>query len=201
MLDIVIGHKNVLKVIRFGSKVYGTASEYSDNDYVVVLDGENVYEQVEYEGDDFHFISIDIWNTMCDMHDIRCIEAYFTDESHWLKGEKDTIDIDFDMIRSEFSQIASNSWVKCKKKLTVEKDYNPYIAKKSLFHSLRILEFGRQIMKFGFIYDFTRANIYFDEIMSYNDDWEQLKERFQPIYNDLKTQFKKAQRKRNDLTN
>jgi hypothetical protein len=112
-------------------------------------------------------------------------EVLFSDAQQY-----DEFEIDYDKIREEFSRIASNSWVKCKKKLIIEKDYNPYIAKKSLFHSLRILMFGIQIMKLGKIVDFSEANIYYKDIMDSPNDWEYLKEKYQPIYNKLKSEFR-----------
>jgi hypothetical protein len=196
VLKSILNYEKVLNVIEFGSTVYGNTTSKSDKDYIIITTDDVEQMDIETDKIDLHFYPISCWEQMCAIHDIRCIEAYFTDNKHYLKGERDDMALDYRLIRIEISRVASNSWVKCKKKLTIEEDYNPYIAKKSLFHSLRILEFGRQIMKFGFIYDFKRANIYFDEIMSYNDDWEELKEKYQPIYNDLKTQFKKAHRER-----
>lgn len=199
IIEKLMKERSIRTIIEFGSKVYGTNTKKSDTDYIIIVDTNRdiVNPYITYGDKDCHFCTVQEWEQMCAIHDIRCIEAYFTDNKHYLKGERDNIALDYRLIRIEVSRVASNSWVKCKKKLTIEEDYNPYIAKKSLFHSLRILEFGRQIMKFGGIYDFTKANIYFDEIMNYNDDWEELKERFQPIYNDLKTQFRSAHTKRN----
>lgn len=199
MLDFVLNGWDVIKVIRFGSRVYGTANKDSDTDYIVIVEGKDIDEDICFTNIDFHFYSIDIWNKMCDNNDIRCIEAYFSDDIHWLKGTKDDIKIDYDKIRAEFSRVASNSWVKCKKKLTIEKDYNPRIAKKSLFHSLRILIFGLQLMTREKIYNFSLANIYYDEIMTCENDWEVLKLKYQPIYNKLKSEFRLKHSKRMNL--
>lgn len=199
MLDMVLKGHDVLKVIRFGSRVYGTANMDSDTDYIVITNDKEHEESISFTDVDFHFYSIDIWNRMCSENNIRCVEAYFSSDEHWLKGEKDKIEIDYDNIRSEFSRIASNSFVKCNKKLTVEKDYNPRIAKKSLFHSLRILSFGIQIMKFGGIYNFRSANVYYDEIMTCENDWDMLKSKYQPIYNKLKSDFRFAHTRRMEI--
>ncbi|MNR15785.1 hypothetical protein D3C85_1323410 [compost metagenome] len=73
----------------------------------------------------------------------------------------------------------------------MEKDYNPYIAKKSLFHSFRILKYGIQIAKYGRIFDYTEANYLWEEINSFEtNDWEFFKTKYQPVYNELKSQFK-----------
>ena len=87
--------------------------------------------------------------------------------------------------------------MKAKKKLIVEKDYDPYIGKKSLFHSLRIILFGIQIAQYGKIINYEEANIYYDIVKSEIIEWEYFKKKYQPIYNNLKTEFRKlAEKKR-----
>jgi hypothetical protein len=78
-----------------------------------------------------------------------------------------------------------------KKKLTVEKDYSPYIAKKSLFHSLRILIEGIQIAKYQKIIDYSQANYLWEEIVNNKvNDWSYYKEKYQPLYNKLNSEFR-----------
>lgn len=92
---------------------------------------------------DFHYYSKKEWKDLADRNNIAFIECIFLDNKFKIKETYiPDYKISIEKIRREFSREASNSFVKCKKKLTVEKDYNPYIAKKSLFHSLRILMFG-----------------------------------------------------------
>lgn len=196
MLELMLNDEKVLKVIEFGSTVYGSRTKDSDTDYIVVTTDDVIIKEISCNNKDFQLYPISIWKTMCSLNDIKCIEAYFCDDKHWLKGKRDDIKLNYTYIRSGFSTIASNSWVKCKKKLTIEEDYNPWIAKKSLFHSLRIILFGIQIMKYGKIVSFREANIYFDQIMVCYDDWEELKEKFQPTYNKLKTEFRLAHEER-----
>ncbi len=81
--------------------------------------------------------------------------------------------------------------MKCKKKLTVEKDYNPYIGKKSLWHSFRILMFGIQMLETGKIYDYSCANFLYDEIVNNpENDWNYYKEKYQKLYNSYKSKFR-----------
>lgn len=53
--------------------------------------------------------------------------------------------LDLAMLRSYVSENSSYSWVRAKKKLVVEKDFDPYRAKKTLWHAFRVLEYGMQI--------------------------------------------------------
>ena len=63
-------------------------------------------------------------------------------------------------IRRSVSQKCSNSFVKAKKKLTVEKDYDRYSSLKSLFHSIRISTFAYQYGKKGKIEIDSCINLY-----------------------------------------
>ena len=81
---------------------------------------------------------------------------------------------------------------KHEKKLEVEKNFNPLVAKKNLFHVLKILLFGKQIAKYGKIIDYKEANNYFYDIMNIeSNDWLVFKNKYQPIANELKTEFRK----------
>jgi hypothetical protein len=85
--------------------------------------------------------------------------------------------------------------VKCKKKLTVTEDFAPRIGKKSLWHALRILDFGTQILQHGKIINFQSMNHLYDEIVNNPcDDWEFYKHKYQPIYNALRSAFRQAER-------
>ena len=92
-------------------------------------------------------------------------------------------------LRHAISSKSSNSWVKAKKKFIVEEDFNPYIGKKSAFHSLRILNFGTQIAKYQRILNYSSANNYFDDIMNLNS-WDDINHQFKSVYNSLSTEFK-----------
>ena len=106
-------------------------------------------------------------------------------------------ELDLDSLRRSISAIASNSWVKSKKKIAINEHY---IGKKSLFHSLRIVDYGIQISTEGKIVSFTKTystilekygtyELLLWEIMSLNT-WEELKEKYQEIANKLRTEFR-----------
>ena len=204
MLEQLKTNTNVIKIIKFGSVVYRTETPKSDVDYIVIVtdDYELVDRQIKTDMEDFSFYRESEWLKMIDDCDVRCLETESSSIYEYVKGSPYYcyVSLDYDKVRSSISKTSSNSWVKCKKKYTVEKDYDPYKAKKSLFHSLRILMFGIQIMKYGMIKDFKEANYLHKEIIedNWNDDksWEYFKERYQPLYNKLKTQFKLEHKKK-----
>ena len=101
--------------------------------------------------------------------------------------------LNLSILRKEISATASNSWVKCKKKIEIEKDYN--VAIKSIFHSFRIPMFGIQIAKYGKIVDFHEANYMwvdqFKDMLYSEPSWEEIKEKYKPMHNQLMTKFRK----------
>lgn len=177
--------EEILYIFPYGSKVYGTDSDNSDTDLIVVV---NIEDDLEYninnEKYDITVYSDKRFKDLIKKHDIAALECIFSNETDY-----DFV-LDFEQLRRSISAVASNSFVKCKKKLVEGPDYNPYVGKKSLFHSVRILEFGIQIAKHGKIIDFGASNHYLPIIMNI-EDWETLKEIFQPIANKLKSDFKK----------
>lgn len=67
-----------------------------------------------------------------------------------------------------------------------------YIGFKSLFHSLRIINFGIQLCKNNEI-DFESQKELWNEIYEeyiYKKDWEYLKNKYKPIYNSLMSEFR-----------
>lgn len=186
--------KNILNIYTYGSAVYGLRNEKSDIDYIVVVN-EKDKEMEEVGIFDFHYYSKKEWKDLADRNNIAFIECVFLDDKFKIKETYiPDYKISIEKIRREFSHEASNSFVKCKKKLTVEKDYNPYIGKKSLFHSLRILMFGIFLLNNGYLkYDI--ANKYYkDIVLSENNDWLYFKNLYQPEYNKLKSEFRKFDR-------
>lgn len=188
--------KNVLALYLHGSRVYGCNTDNSDWDVIAVVnDDVNVKEQITVQNIDITIFKKSQWEKMAEENDCDFLECYFLDKKFkYVEDYVPQFKLDISKIRSNFSQKASNSFVKCKKKLTVEKDYAPYIGKKSLFHSFRLLQFGIQILEKGKIVDYTSANdMYNDIVNSETNDWNYFKAKYQQPYNHLKSQFRLAE--------
>lgn len=187
---------NALNIYRYGSYVYGTyINGVSDIDYIIIvpnsMSGLND-QQFECEKIQCTVYTEATWQQMLDNCEVDAMECYFLPERFIVKETEVFIaDITREKIRSSFSHVASNSFVKCKKKLEVEKDFSPVIGKKSLWHSLRIVDFGIQILEHDSIINYSSMNHLYDEIVR-NDinDWQYFKEKYKPIYNALKTKFR-----------
>ena len=192
--------ENALNIYHYGSFVYGTFKEgISDKDYIVIVPDEYKdfdLAQFEQNNNQYSIYTKSTWQHKLDNNDVDAIETYFLPEKYKVKEtECFKTNINPEKVRENFSRVASNSFVKCKKKLTVEKDYNPRVGKKSLWHSLRIIDFGTQILKTGRIYNYGSMNHLHDDIVnSQRNDWEFFKEKYQPIYNAMKTNFRLAEK-------
>jgi predicted nucleotidyltransferase len=182
-----------LLLVPYGSRVYGTHKEDSDYDYMAIVPANRRADTgTEYRRND---VNIHIYNrydflVQLGRHKIHTLEAYFLPDSPVVKDGFFKLKLDLVQLRRELSEKASHSFVKAKKKIDKEGDY--YVGWKSLFHSLRILTFGIQIATDGKITDYGAANQHWFDIrdaQQYN--WAYFKEKYQPIYNQLATDFRK----------
>jgi len=187
-----INSKDILNIYRYGSVVYGTNTELSDEDFIVIIK-DGLEKDIIIDGMDLHLIPLEVFNKKLEEHDPMALECLYLPDSCKVLENKDLKHkIDIEKLRNSFSAKASNSWVKAKKKLEVEKDFNVYLAKKSLFHSLRILTFGMQIASYGKIINYSAANNFWNNIKDNpSTEWTIYKEEFQSTYNRLKTTFRK----------
>jgi len=191
--------KQAINIYEYGSIVYGTYQEgISDKDFVVVMPDETISngEQVSVDNEQYTFHSESEWVKMLADNDVCSVECACLPQKHIVKQTKVfPVKFETSKIRSQFSAKASNSWVKCKKKLTVKEDFAPRVGKKSLWHSLRILMFGIQLLQFGRIERYTCANGYHNDIVnSETDDWNYFHEKYKPVYNKLKSDFRNLEK-------
>lgn len=181
----------VHNIYLFGSQVYGTATEKSDYDYVVVANAS--VRSVEYN---FRYLNnelnIHIWTPDYFMerlqwNDPKVIECLLYSLKNPILEKIDyKPKINKAKYRHAVSHISSNSWVKAKKKIY---QGDIYIGQKSLYHSLRIPMYAIQVMKYKDIIDWECANKYWEEIKDIKG-WDILKDKFQPIRNKIMTEFR-----------
>lgn len=172
------------------------------------IDGSRYNGYIDLDGDfvvgsklpdiqcDYEFITESTFLQMIDNNDIVALEAIFVPNGMWFGlTEKhfeyqNRFKLDLWKLRESVSSICSNSWVKCKKKLTVDKDYNLRIAQKSLFHSMRIYMFGIQLAKNGRIVDYCCAKQLWEDISKVEGPtWEYYKAAYQKKFNELRSEL------------
>lgn len=182
-------HPNKVKCIYiFGSRVYQTSTYSSDWDFIIVANNSVSNQEIRNGDFNMHILTPDEFQKLLTSHHPGMLECYFAPpEFKLLESIKFTFKLNIITLRHSFSHVASNSWVKCKKKLNQD-EY--YIGIKSLFHSLRIPMFGVQIAKFGKITDFTCANKINDTLISRKWTWHELDTTFRPIKNQIMSDFR-----------
>lgn len=180
--------EQITVVYKYGSRVYGCHNKNSDYDYiaVVVSDNEDLYYSVDIASSNFTVYSEQKFIKLIKEHQISVLECIFQDENDLFVEH---FELDKAKLRRAISSVSSNSYGKCGKKL---KQGDTYIGLKSMFHSLRILNFGIQIAMYGKIISYSSANHFNKMVFDMNtDSWSMINKRFKPIHNALKSHFKK----------
>lgn len=185
-----IHQSRIFNIYLFGSRVYGTHSDKSDWDVIIIA--KNSVESIEIKNELFniHIYTPDKWQKDLDWHMPKNIECHFAPD--WAKLKEDlkfNFTYDSKKLRHATSHVSSNSWVKAKKKLLVANEYN--IGIKSLFHAIRIPLFSIQLAKFGYIKDFQCANYIWEKIIEKDWTWEELDIQFRVEHNSVLTEFRK----------
>lgn len=184
----ILSHPLTFNLYPYGSRVYGTATEHSDFDYIAVMDKSSpFYQEQILDGEiNINCYSPEEFEERLKLHEISILECYFLDKDLVLK---ETIQFEFTLdlkqLRDNLSQKASLAFVKAKKKII---DIELYIGQKSLFHSLRILDYGIQIAQESKIKDYSSMNKFWDDIKKVSSV-EEVKE-YQKQYNELKSKFR-----------
>lgn len=185
--------ENIVNVYLYGSRVYQTHTDKSDYDFIfIVLNGTKTREQFSDSLINVNYYTLFEHHKRLVNHEISALELYFLEDTKYILKEdmKFSFKQDNECLRRSLSTKSSNSFVKAKKKLTIEKDYDYNVGVKSLFHSFRIIYFGIQIAKYGKIVDYSEANsLLFEMKKLYN--WSDMFTIYKKEYNKLLTEFRR----------
>lgn len=197
--------ENILNVYQYGSRVYGSHTEDSDYDYIIV-----VKEHIDVDDIDYHVYTEKAFKMAIYEHDISALECIFIPEEFKLKETidyKQFFELDKTKLRTSISTIVNNSYVKAKKKLIIAGDYDLNCGIKSFFHSYRILNFGVQIALKGSIYSYSGCNWLLNELRTLskqyfrNELWEIIETRYKEDHRRKKSTFKELCPKDNNKFN
>ncbi len=195
---------HAIGIFSYGSRVYGY-KDVSDHDLIYVITAKDLVaykeqEQFEDLNTDVTVYSHDEFLRELANHEISALECMYLPKQHVhvlhpiLEPLFNNVPINKASLRSAISKKASNSYVKAKKKLIIEEDYDLECSIKSMFHSFRIFNFGTQIANDGKISDYAAANEKYIEViqtyMGANANWEKIHEALKPIHNEAATAFK-----------
>lgn len=177
-LDIQLDDKWLLNCYVYGSQVYETTTPNSDHDYIYIVKDGSPYEDIQ------NVFTVQDFEDMLYAEHITALECFYLPKKYILKEEhKFTHEIDRYKLRTFMSGVTNNSYAKCKKKL---REGERYIAIKSLWHSLRIALFVKDLLTTGSI-DYTKYHSLFNEIVveDYNKSWEELHKKYKQRLNDI----------------
>lgn len=184
-----INNSEILNVYPFGSRVYNTHNDNSDYDFVIVgseFITENHLAFGNYRNKSINAI---IYKTTTFAqklreHSVHALECfYLPDEQTLLKTVYFNLYLDMDLLKQRILQKANYDWNKSQKRFEAGKLLK---AKKSLFHSLRVLDFGLQILEHGKIIDYTKPAKFWQEINTNNStNWEIFEGLFGQQFDDM----------------
>ena len=183
-----VSRENVSDIFLFGSRIYDTHTQNSDYDIVVICDGNLPEVELNVGLYNIHLTHNTTFQRLLNEHNIGAIEQYMSPIQFKLNDVNNfTFNLTSPLLRKSISATVSNSWVKCFKKIR-QGDYD--IGLKSLFHRLRICQFGIQLAKHNRISDWSVLNGIHNDLSSRQWSELELKSKYQPIRNTLLSEFR-----------
>ena len=187
IIDIIKLHPyKVRNIYMFGSQVYGNQTEESDYDFIVMAS--NLLEKQElHEGDlNIHVHTPDVFLEGLKNYEMNYLECVFAPDFAKLQEKIILPDKNFslktDMLKYKGIAQSFNAFHKAKERIG---EGDMWRGVKSLWHSIRILQFFDQIVQHGRIVDFSSANDIWGMILKdYEEDdyeWWYYKEKYLPI--------------------
>lgn len=183
----------VRNVYLYGSRIYGTSTDKSDYDIIMIsshlLEHEEKKTTINGVLLNIHIITPDKFLADLKIHNIMNLECLYA--PGWAKLQEKQIfskEINIKkLIKNNLAQSFS-SWRNAKFKLL---DGDIYRGQKSLFHSLRMLMFAAQLAEHGKITDFSVGNELYTEIMDSDEfEWSFYKEKYLPFKVELEEKLK-----------
>lgn len=197
LFELPLEPQYILGIYIYGSRSYNNTHPDSDLDYAVVLSNnaplwrEGMAEYIQFESKDLdmHIMSENHYKQLLNEHNMMALEMFYALEP--IKRYKAEFNLNLSKLRRSVSAIANNSWVKGKKKISLEEE-NSKIGLKSLYHSFRIIDFGIQIAKerkINFEYKGPVKDQDAENIR--NPKWDYWNKKLKTIHNQKMTDFRK----------
>lgn len=203
--------KDILNVYSYGSRVYGTDDEFSDDDFVVVHKGSSIknpyndrlsFKQNAMSSEDGQIQVIRYsragFLAAIDDYEIGALECLFIPEDKVVQQklgfkirnfEKSSVDYEVKRMTKKIITKASNSWFLANRDLENERFEK---AEKGYFHAIRILMFGLQLKEYKKIVDFKEANYIWEEMLELEEPltFKQVRDQYLPIRDELMKKLK-----------
>jgi len=177
----------------FGSRVYKTYTLNSDIDLVVIACSMDVNKEIHEGIYNVHITTPDAFKEQLDSHDVHCLECIYAPREAQIMTRIDYLK-DFRLDEGQLKKmlVSQSAWAWTKAQRRMEKG-NIIGGAKSLFHSLRILKFGLQIINNNRITNFQGANHFWEEIRNFDGlEWQEYQDKWTNIKKSLMKQLKRA---------
>lgn len=183
---------HILNVYQFGSRVYGTSTEQSDWDFLIVTDLEEELEEHLSQGDvNAALYDRTTFARLLDANQVWALESQYLPPSAVWKEDLDlrgAFRIDPALLRESTCTEAGFAWNKARR--VMEKEGDLYRGKKNIFHALRFLLYGAQLARDGRISDYAAANNYLAELRARSEtDWRTYRAAYEGEYRRLRKEF------------
>jgi hypothetical protein len=172
-------------LFRCGSRVYGTATATSDEDFVAILARRDARQDLVF-GDDVNIVvhGLDSFRDAVAEQSVFALECLFLAPEHRLVDPRPAFPFTLDRAKLAASAGARSS--SDFKKAAKQFEDEPLASKKKLFHALRVPMFALQIMRSARITDYGQANHHWAAIRDHEStDWDELARLFGPTRDDL----------------
>lgn len=154
--------------VRVGSRVYGTATQESDHDFLVVLrDPKARHDLLWGPGMNLVVHGAESYASALASQSIFALEAHFAPAEHQLKAAAPPFAYvrDRKKLATTARERADSDWRKAEKVFSDD----PAAARKRAGHALRVLAFAAQIARGGRISDFTVGRAFGEQLASCTD--------------------------------
>lgn len=175
----------VAAIFRSGSRVYGTATPTSDEDFVAVLARPARQDLAFAPGVNIIVHGLDTFRDAIADHSVFALECLFLPPEHRLKDPRPPFAFKLDRAKLAASAGGRSAadFAKAGKRFADE----PGPSKKKLFHALRVPMFALQVARSGRITDYGEANGLWREIAGRGEDtWEPYLEAYGPLHERLR---------------
>jgi hypothetical protein len=169
---------DVHSLFRCGSRVYGCATEASDEDFLVVLTKPGAKQDLLFRpGINITIHTAQSFQEAMSRHSIFALECFFSPPGTRLKdGPAFPFRLNIGRLMVQAVDTSESDWNKAVKLWEDELD----ASQKKLYHSIRVLMFARQLIQHGRILDFGEANPVWAQVKE-SIEWEP----FEPLRTNL----------------
>jgi len=201
IIDIIKIHPlKVRNIYLYGSRVYGNARDDSDYDFMVIACTMLDKQEIRHENLNIHVHIPNVFLDGLKEYQTQYLECIYAPDFAKLQEKLVQPDKNFslklDMLKYKGMNQSFSAFHKAKLRII---DGDIYRGVKSLWHSIRILDFFKQIIENERIVDFTSSNHYWDMILNDleehgdggDDDWDFYKAKYLPIKIELEKYLKK----------